>query len=102
MQQGDPLSPYLFIACMEYFSRMFALASLSPEFCFHPKCAPLGISHLAFADDVLLVPQGDRSSVHVLLQQLQIFGQTSGLNMNVDKCSIYFGGVRENLKQVIL
>ena len=40
--------------------------------------------------------------MHVLLQQMQIFRQTSGLNVNVGKCSIYFGGVKENLKQVIL
>jgi len=85
VRQGDLLSPYLFIACMEYFSWMLILASQNSRFRFHPKCAPLGITHLAFADDVLLLSRGDR--VQVLLQQLLIFGNTSGLNMNVDKCS---------------
>jgi hypothetical protein len=55
VRQGDPLSPYLFIACMEYLSRMLHIASLSPGFCFHPKCDSLGICHLAFADDVILL-----------------------------------------------
>jgi len=95
VRQGDPLSPYLFVVCMEYFSKMLNLASLSPDFRFHPKCGPFGIHHLAFADDVLLLCRGDRSSINILLQQLVLFGQTSGLQVNAEKSFIYFGGVDE-------
>ena len=55
VRQGDPLSPYLFIACMEYLSTMLHIASLSPGFRFHPKYDSLGICHLAFVDDVILL-----------------------------------------------
>jgi hypothetical protein len=42
------------------------------------------------------------NSVQVLFQQLMLFGQTSGLNINISKSSIYFGGVTDRLKQAIL
>jgi hypothetical protein len=102
VRQGDPLSPYLFIVCMEYLSMMLHMASLSLGFRFHPKCDFLGIFHLVFADDVILLSRGDIHFVTSLFQQLAIFGRTSGLEINANKSSIYFGGVSNNMKQLIL
>jgi len=59
VQQRDPLSPYLFICCMEYFSMMLKLASRQPRFCFHLKCGVQGINLLIFANDVLLLSRED-------------------------------------------
>jgi hypothetical protein len=87
---------------MEYFSRLFKLASQQEGFRFHPKYEVPFISHLAFADDVLLLSRGDSSSVHCLLQQVTLFGQTSGLYINPQKSSIFFGGVGTSEKQSIL
>jgi hypothetical protein len=97
VHQGDPLSPYLFIACMEYFSRMLKQSTQHTDFNFHPKCCALGVNHLAFADDVLLLCQCDIQSVSILNQQLLAFERMSGLDTNDVKSSIYFGGVREVL-----
>jgi len=102
VRQGDPLSPYLFICCMEYLSRMITLASQQEGFRFHPKCSLQGITHLAFADDVLLLSRGDSSSVLCLLQQLTLFGRISGLDINPQKSFIFFGGVHSVHKQSIL
>lgn len=53
--QGDPLSPYLFIVCVEYFSRMLKQCTHQSDFNFHPKCSALRICHLAFANDIFFL-----------------------------------------------
>ena len=83
VRQGDLLFPYLFICCMEYLSRMLILACRHPGFRFHPKYGIHDISHLAFADDVLLLSRRDCSSVNGIFQQLTIFGKTAGLDINL-------------------
>jgi len=72
VRQGDPFSPYLFLVCMEYLSRMLKIASQQPDFHYHPKCVFHHICHLGFADDILLLCRGDRSSIQLLLEQLHM------------------------------
>ena len=64
LRQGDPLSPYLFILCMEY------LGFLINESCIRDEWTPLkalkhnlGISHLFFADDFMLFAKANKVGV---------------------------------------
>ncbi|XP_020259105.1 uncharacterized protein LOC109835548 [Asparagus officinalis] len=98
LRQGDPLSPYLFILGMEYLSRSLDLLKNDRQFNFHPMCRKLKISHLVFADDLLLFSKGDLNSVLKLNQCLKEFSSVTGLEPNSDKCHVFFGGVHEATK----
>ena len=55
VRQGDPLSPYLFVACMERLSQLIETLHMEGRW----KAIPMTrggtqVSHLMFADDVVL------------------------------------------------
>lgn len=52
LRQGDPMSPFLFAIGMEYLSR--CLAGIDGDFNYHPRCERIGLTHLMFADDLIL------------------------------------------------
>ena len=54
LRQGDPLSPYLFVLAMEVFTRLLTSRFESGYINYHPGTAELNISHLMFADDVMI------------------------------------------------
>lgn len=94
LRQGDPLSPFLFVLCIEYLSRLLKARIDDSEFNFHAKCAMHNITHLAFADDLMLMARGDPISVEILADILAEFGETSGLRANRLKSSLFLAGVR--------
>ena len=82
--------PLLFVIVMEYLSRMLKCASLDPAFKFHPRCAPLKLTHLSFADDLMLFSKGNVNSISILYEGLDHFAQSSGVYANSSKYAIYF------------
>lgn len=102
LRQGDPMSPFLFTIVMEYLSRALYELRKDSNFSFHPGCKRLGITHLSFADDLLLFAKGDFLSVCSMFKLITQFTEASGLKANLNKSSVYFGGVPNEIKQLIL
>ncbi|XP_070003410.1 secreted RxLR effector protein 78-like [Nicotiana tabacum] len=55
LKQGDSTSSFIFVIAMEYLSRQLNNLKDEKTFRYHPKCAKLWITHLSFADDLLLM-----------------------------------------------
>ncbi|XP_021730848.1 uncharacterized protein LOC110697775 [Chenopodium quinoa] len=93
LRQGDPMSPFRFAIGMEYLSRCLDELRLTPDFNFHPRCEKLNLTHMMFADDLLMFSRADSVSVKLLFQAFLKFSGASGLSANLDKSEVYFGGV---------
>ncbi|XP_074265635.1 putative mitochondrial protein AtMg01250 [Silene latifolia] len=93
IRQGDPLSPYIFVLGMEILSRSLRRVCDQPQVSYHPKCSKIKLTHLIFADDLMIFIRGDVPSISAVTDSLQKFALLSGLHANNEKTSIYFGGV---------
>ncbi|VFQ94486.1 unnamed protein product, partial [Cuscuta campestris] len=102
LRQGDPMAPTLFLFCIEYFSRLLNKRAKVGGFNYHKDCAALGITHLAFADDLMLFSRGDSHSVQVLMDALDHFSRVSGLTLNPTKSNIFLSGKYTDVSQNIL
>lgn len=79
LRQGDPLSPSLFILAADALSR--SVNNLLTMEGFKPYRMPsscLRITHLAFADDVILLCSGDIRSLQMLYDCLGKYQKASG------------------------
>ncbi|KAK4397852.1 hypothetical protein Sango_1260700 [Sesamum angolense] len=68
----------------------------STDFNFHPKCEKLKITHLLFADDLMLFSRGDIPSIRILMECLQEFRDISGLAVNTAKSNIFTAGIQND------
>ncbi|GJT04720.1 RNA-directed DNA polymerase, eukaryota, reverse transcriptase zinc-binding domain protein [Tanacetum coccineum] len=76
LRQGDPLSPYLFTIVMEIFNLILKQKiRLEPSFKYHHGCKKLQITHLYFADDLLVMCHRDTTSVKVIKSALEDFSK---------------------------
>lgn len=73
-------------------SRMLNKAAREGKFGYHPKCHKVEVTHLSFADDILVFADGMPDSITAILNVLNEFASISGLNINAAKSSIFSAG----------
>ncbi|CAN1153332.1 LINE-1 retrotransposable element ORF2 protein [Linum perenne] len=100
-RQGDPISPFLFVLSMEILSGMFDKAVQQGAFQLHPQCKGTSLTHLSFADDLLVFTKGNTEAIDVVKRVLQDFKEISGLQFNSEKSRIYIAGVQLDEVDVI-
>ena len=91
IRQGDPLSSYLFIICMEYLSHLIkgkCNQKLWPSV--RTSQGGLPISHLMFANDVMLFARADHVSCSTIRDVLNEFCSKSGQSISEAKSRDFF------------
>ena len=91
VRQGDPISPYLFVLCMERLSHIIEVAV--GQRMWKPIRLSRGgppLSHLAFADDLVLLSEASMDQADIISSCIDLFCESSGQKVNSDKTRIYF------------
>lgn len=90
LRQGDPLSPYLFVLCMERLSNMIN-AKVDQGLWKGISVAKdsTSLTHLFFADDLILFGEATEMNCRNILEVLDNFCDISGQSMNLHKSKMY-------------
>ena len=91
VRQGDPLSPYIFVLCMERLSHLITQEVRLG----HWQAINLGkksppLSHLFFADDLVLFCKASVEQVLVIEKVLNYFCECSGQRLSKEKSVVFF------------
>ena len=84
-RQGDPISPYIFILCVDVLGMMIRKSKDIKGI----KINNMEFKLSQYADDTQMFLDGSETSLKQALVILQKFYQMSGLNVNLDKTKLY-------------
>lgn len=91
VKQGDPLSPYIFVLCLE------RLSQLIQSFINQNKWKPIEVikggstfSHIYFTDDFVLFGEASQAQAQCILGCMAEFSRASSQVISKEKSKIYF------------
>lgn len=86
---------------MHVLSKMLDKSAAEHRMGYHPKCKSLSLTHLSFADDILVFSDGSTRSIESIMDVFKQFEIYSGLMMSLEKYTIYCAGIPDNARQVL-
>lgn len=90
IRQGDPLAPYLFILARERLSDEIQHEVQKEKWKpFSLARGGTGVSHLFFADDLLLFSEASEQQINTIMACVKRFSALSDLSINLNKSLIY-------------
>ncbi|XP_042964017.1 uncharacterized protein LOC122298309 [Carya illinoinensis] len=100
LRQGDPLSPYLFVIMQEVLSRLLKKAFVNGNIgrFSQARGTPL-ISHLMYADDIVIFTNGGKKSMRGLMEVLNLYENWTGQVLNKNKSAILFSNKISNTRK---
>ena len=100
LRQGDPLSPYIFVFCMECLSYLILQATKGQQWR-GVKTSRVGprITHIMFADDLLLCAEATPLQGQIVRSIMVEFCGISGQKINMDKSKFVYS---QNVKSTVV
>ena len=92
LRQGCALSPYLFVICINVLSRMIDKAAERKQIGYHPRCQNILLTHLCLVDDLMVFTDGSKRSIEEILKIFDEFAAKSGLQISLEKSTLFIAG----------
>lgn len=100
LRQGDPLSPYIFVMCMERLSRwVHERVEQGRWKLLKALRGGAVVSYLFFTDDILFFAKEGEDQVECIMEGIKEFSSASGQKINLNKSSILFSSNLSNRLQ---
>ncbi|KAK4382172.1 putative mitochondrial protein [Sesamum angolense] len=98
LRQGDPLSPALFVVAADYLSRGLDRLFAAHPTMFYQLPGLIRVSHLAYADDLMIFTTTCRQNMELLRDFLRAYERVSGQLINGSKSSFIVGRQASSLQ----
>jgi len=72
---------------------MLDKGAVEKRFGYHPRCRNMGLTHLCFADDIMVFSAGSAHSLEGVLAIFKDFAAFSGLNISLEKSTLFMASI---------
>ncbi|KAL9858138.1 putative RNA-directed DNA polymerase [Arabidopsis thaliana] len=87
---------------MDVLSKLLDKAAGQRKFGYHPRCKQIGLTHLSFADDLMVLSDGKVRSIEGIVDVFDTFAKCSGLKISMEKSTVYLAGLSHTTRQEVI